>query len=167
MAEKRITEVDFIDSLQSDESFFVNQNNAIKQINKGNIIFEIVNGGTGANNVIDARMNLDAAALEHEHNVGDITDFLEHVYDATDSRVANTVLAAPDNSNGVASFRKLVVSDLPMMTMEKGGTNASDGATGLSNLFAAGATVLSAYQYGDELPEAGIVGRMFYKKVNL
>ena len=43
MANKRITDVDFLDSLSSNESFFVNQNNAIKQINKGNIVFDIVN----------------------------------------------------------------------------------------------------------------------------
>lgn len=46
-----------------------------------------------------------------------------------------------------------------------GGTNASDGATGLKNLFASGETVLSSYQYGDELPEAGTVGRIFFKKL--
>ena len=47
-----------------------------------------------------------------------------------------------------------------------GGTNASDGATGLKNLFADGITVLSSYQYGDELPEAGTVGRIFFKKLS-
>lgn len=47
-----------------------------------------------------------------------------------------------------------------------GGTNASDGATGLKNLFADGVTVLSSYQYGDELPEAGTVGRIFFKKLS-
>lgn len=46
-----------------------------------------------------------------------------------------------------------------------GGTGASDGVTGLANLFAAGATVLSSNQYGDELPEAGTVGRIFFKRL--
>ena len=45
-----------------------------------------------------------------------------------------------------------------------GGTGASDGATGLANLFAAGSTVLSSNQYGDTLPEAGTAGRLFFKK---
>lgn len=49
--------------------------------------------------------------------------------------------------------------------IENGGTNASDGATGLANLFASGNTVLSSYQYGDELPEAGTVGRIFFKRL--
>ena len=36
-------------------------------------------------------------------------------YNANTSRTANTVLAAPNGSNGVASFRKLVAADLPTM----------------------------------------------------
>ena len=35
----------------------------------------------------------------------------------------------------------------------------------LNNAFADGAMVLSSYQYGDELPKAGTVGRIFFKKV--
>ena len=46
MANKRITDVDFIEALDSDESFFVNQNNAIKQISKSDMIFDISNNGT-------------------------------------------------------------------------------------------------------------------------
>lgn len=47
-----------------------------------------------------------------------------------------------------------------------GGTGASNGATALANLFGAGYTVLSSYQYGDTLPEPGTPGRIFFKKVN-
>ncbi len=47
-----------------------------------------------------------------------------------------------------------------------GGTNSANGATGLANLFASGATVLSSYQYGDELPEAGVKGRIFFKRLS-
>ena len=49
--------------------------------------------------------------------------------------------------------------------LESGGTNATNGADGLKNLFGAGATVLSPHQYGDELPEAGIPGRIFFLKL--
>lgn len=52
-----------------------------------------------------------------------------------------------------------------IIPIANGGTNASDGATGLKNLFASGVTVLSSYQYGDELPEAGTVGRIFFKRL--
>lgn len=53
-----------------------------------------------------------------------------------------------------------------IVPIANGGTNASNGATGLKNLFASGATVLSSYQYGDTLPTAGTVGRIFFKKLS-
>ena len=40
-------------------------------------------------------------------------------YDSTVSRAANTVLAAPNGSNGGASFRKLVAADIPTLTRSK------------------------------------------------
>lgn len=52
-----------------------------------------------------------------------------------------------------------------IVPIANGGTGSSDGTTGLANLFAAGVTVLSSYQYGDTLPEAGTVGRIFFKKL--
>lgn len=62
--EKRITDVDFLNSLNGDESFFVNQNSSIKQINKSNIIFGITNGGTGATTAKGARVNLGAVSID-------------------------------------------------------------------------------------------------------
>ncbi len=50
--------------------------------------------------------------------------------------------------------------------IESGGTGSDNGAEGLANLFAAGNTVLSSYQYGDTLPAAGTKGRIFFKKVS-
>lgn len=38
-------------------------------------------------------------------------------------------------------------------------------ADGLNGVLAEGATVLSDYQYGDELPEAGTTGRIFFKRL--
>lgn len=52
-----------------------------------------------------------------------------------------------------------------IIPIENGGTSSSDGAIGLSNLFAAGETILSSNQYGDELPAAGNVGRIFFKRL--
>lgn len=68
MANKRITDVDFLDSLNSDESFFVNRNNSIKQINKKNVVMEIVNGGTGATTAEQALINLGAASQTAVNN---------------------------------------------------------------------------------------------------
>lgn len=36
---------------------------------------------------------------------------------------------------------------------------------GLNGVLADGATILSSYQYGDKLPEAGTVGRIFFKRL--
>ena len=49
--------------------------------------------------------------------------------------------------------------------INKGGTGATDGSAGLANLLAAGNTILSTYQYGDELPDPGVAGRLFFKKL--
>lgn len=53
-----------------------------------------------------------------------------------------------------------------IIPIANGGTGSDDGATGLKNLFAAGITILSENQYGDTLPEAGTVGRIFFKKLS-
>ena len=70
----------------------------------------------------------------------------------------------------IISFRPLLDTkfDKPennIVPIENGGTNSADGAIGLANLFAAGATILSSNQYGDALPEAGTVGRIFFKRL--
>jgi hypothetical protein len=53
-----------------------------------------------------------------------------------------------------------------VIPMTRGGTGATNGANGLKNLFAAGATVLSTNQYGDTLPNPGTRGRIFFLRVN-
>ena len=61
--------------------------------------------------------------------------------------------------------KETYVDKTDVVSIENGGTNATDGSTGLANLFASGATVLSSYQYGDELPAAGTKGRIFFKRL--
>lgn len=67
MANKRITSVDFLDSLNDDDSLFVNQKNTLKQINKSNVIFDIANGGTGATDAATARTNLGIGLVATEN----------------------------------------------------------------------------------------------------
>lgn len=52
-----------------------------------------------------------------------------------------------------------------IISIAKGGTGSNNGATGLQNLLAAGATILSSYQYGTALPSTATAGRLFFKKV--
>lgn len=59
------------------------------------------------------------APSSHNHTVSQISDFGTHVYDATISRTANTVLAAPNGKAGSASFRALVAADIPSITKSK------------------------------------------------
>ena len=52
----------------------------------------------------------------HNHDISSLTNFGARVYDAKLTRTANTFLAAPNGSNGTASFRKIEVADLPSHT---------------------------------------------------
>ena len=194
MANKRITDVDFLDSLKSDESFFVNQNNSIKQINKSNIVFDIVNGGTGASTAAGALTNLGITATATELNY--CYGVTSNIQTQLNHRMSDNPYSIELNRNGEAKSHggyidfhfggntedytsRIMESSSGVVTLNNkeirtgivevnnGGTGATDGATGLKNLFASGATVLSSNQYGDELPEVGVVGRIFFKKISV
>ena len=98
----------------------------------------------------------------------------------TDKLGATSVTAAKLGASSVETAKiadaavttaKLADSSVTMaklgatVTVAKGGTGSTNGATGLKNLLAAGNTVLSTYQYGTTLPTAGTKGRIFFKKV--
>lgn len=109
-------------------------------------IIPITKGGTGASQAEEARANLGitlanlgltASATELNY-MGGVTNSvqiqLQDKYSVSTSRTANTVLAAPNGSNGGATFRELVAADLPIAPITKGGTGASDAVTARSNL---------------------------------
>ena len=58
------------------------------------------------------------AANNHTHS---------QYYDSTTSRTANTVLAAPNGSNGAATFRKLVAADIPALDYSKVTSSSTNG----------------------------------------
>lgn len=80
---------------------------------------------TGTGTATDGTMTQNAikraldgkAASSHTHS---------QYYDSTISRTANTVLAAPNGSNGRASFRKLVAADIPSLPYLSAGGNLLD-----------------------------------------
>ena len=61
-------------------------------------------------------------------NASELKDFNTRIYDATYSRTANTFLAAPNGSNGAATFRKIETDDVPIVNRAKEwGTEANNG----------------------------------------
>lgn len=52
-------------------------------------------------------------------NIEDLDNFSTRVYDASATRTANTILAAPNGSNGHALFRQLVEADIPSLAASK------------------------------------------------
>jgi hypothetical protein len=131
MTNKRITDVDIIDSLDSNESFFVNQNSSIKQISKNNVfkntVFGISNGGTGASTIAGAREalglgNTDGAlpianggtgavtAVEARANLGAITMASTVIELAPDGWVDNKQTI---NVDGVTANNVVIVNPNP------------------------------------------------------
>lgn len=83
-----------------------------------NGVVPIANGGTGADTAEGALTNLGVTATATELNYMDgvtrnVQEQLNEMFSSTATRTANTVLAAPNGSDGGATFRKLVPYDIP------------------------------------------------------
>lgn len=80
------------------------------------------------------------APTSHTHTYTQISDRGTYIYDATSSRTANTVLAAPNGSSGPGTFRKLVSADIPSLDAGKitsGTLPVTRGGTGSTTAAAA------------------------------
>lgn len=80
------------------------------------------------------------APTSHTHTYTQISDRGTYIYDATLSRTANTVLAAPNGSSGPGTFRKLVSADIPSLDAGKitsGTLPVTRGGTGSTTAAAA------------------------------
>ena len=105
------------------------------------------------------------ASTSHTHTYNQISDRGTYIYDATLSRTANTVLAAPNGSNGVGTFRKLVSADIPsldagkiasgVLLVSRGGTGITSNPSMLVNLGSTSAASVFATS-----PRPGITGTL-------
>ena len=77
------------------------------------------------------------------------------------AKIADAAVTTAKIADSAITMAKLGAT----VTIAKGGTGATDGATALKNLLAAGATILSSNQYGTALPSTATAGRLFFKKV--
>lgn len=66
------------------------------------------------------------APSAHTHTMANISDWKNYVYEAQGTRTKNTVLAAPNGSDGKATFRTLVETDIPALSKSKVGLNNVD-----------------------------------------
>lgn len=62
----------------------------------------------------------------HTHTMANISDWGTYVYSAQGTRTKNTVLAAPNGSDGKATFRTLVEADIPTLSKSKVGLGNVD-----------------------------------------
>ena len=74
----------------------------------------------------------------HTHTMSNISDWKNYVYEAQGTRTKNTVLAAPNGSDGKATFRTLVEADIPALPKSKVGlSNVDNTADSAKNVLSA------------------------------
>lgn len=74
----------------------------------------------------------------HTHTMANISDWETYVYSAQGTRTKNTVLAAPNGSDGKATFRTLVEADIPTLSKSKVGlSNVDNTADSTKNVLSA------------------------------
>lgn len=78
------------------------------------------------------------APSAHTHTMANISDWETYVYSAQGTRTKNTVLAAPNGSDGKATFRTLVEADIPILSKSKVGlSNVDNTADSTKNVLSA------------------------------
>ena len=110
--------------------------------------------GSMTQNAITTALN-GKAASSHTHN---------QYYDSTISRTANTVLAAPNGSNGGASFRKLVAADIPILSYLPLSGGTVTGVTSFTNTTASTSKATGALKVSGGV---GVAGRMSANEVSI
>lgn len=152
MANKRITDVDYIDSLDNNVSFFINHSNTLKQIHNRDAVFGVTSGGTGANNVTDARSNLGLGSVA-----------TENILPVSKGGTGSDNMATARNNLGLGA-----VATEDVVPIECGGTGADNGEAALENLFANAERTILTYdnQYGDSFPPNPVNGQIFFLRLS-
>ena len=147
----------------------------IKDATARSLISELGNSGSNAD-MLDGMHASEFATVGHTHDEATTSEggFMSKTdKSALDNlkTLVGTTSVADQITNAITNKAEKEhthsMSDLSgTLTISKGGIGASDGATGLKNLLAAGNTILSSYQYGDELPPTSeaTLGRIFFVK---
>lgn len=125
---------------------------ASSAVSSGKLASNAVTSGKIATGAVESAKLADGAVITVKLGDGSVTE----------EKLANLCVSTGKLQNAAVTTAKLADG---AVTIAKGGTGSSNGSTGLKNLLAAGALVLSAHQYGTALPAAGTAGRLFFKKV--
>lgn len=147
----------------------------IKDATARSLISELGDLGSNAD-MLDGMHASEFATVEHTHAVA--TPSEDGFMSKTDQSTLNNLRTLVGTTSVAEQITSAIadkadkkhthtMSDLSeILPISQGGIGASDGATGLKNLLAAGNTILSLHQYGDTLPPASeaTLGRIFFVK---
>ena len=117
--------------------------------------------------IVDTTLTQEGKAADAKAT-GDAINNVKELIGDTDvaTQINNVVNPISDEVNSLSqeidNLGEVAMEDV--VPMSKGGTGAENGAEGLANLFAAGETVLSSYQYGTELPFNPVVGQLYFEE---
>jgi len=136
---------------------------------------KIANGAVGTDKIADAAVTAakiaDGSVETEKLAAGAVTTEKLGATSVTAAKLGASAVETAKIADAAVTTAKIAANAITMaklgeiVTIAKGGTGSSNGATGLKNLLAAGNTILSSYQYGTSLPTAGTKGRIFFKKV--
>lgn len=94
-------------------------------------------------NYIKSKADSVYSAIGHNHKIQNLEDYTTRVYDATIVRPADTVLASPQDKDGIATFRKLDKNDVGL-------ENVDNTADKNKNVATAGIATTGVRDYNNE-----------------
>lgn len=134
----------------TDGALYINNGSQIKSIFQSNgaistvlsnnltaskVLISNTDGKIAVSDITSSELNfLDGVTSNIQNQLNNVQTQLANYYNATTSRTKNTVLAAPNGTDGAAVFRELVANDLPIHNHKNDSLNLAaiefTGATG-------------------------------------